>query len=41
MRIECQIVGDLPAKAAVFFIDGVVEPEGQNAGQQLSFNALQ
>ena len=33
MRIDCQVVRNLAAKAAVLLINGALEPEGQDAGK--------
>jgi hypothetical protein len=33
MTIDCQIVRNLAAKAAIVLINGVLEPEGENVGK--------
>ncbi len=38
--IDSQIVGDLAAEAAEFVVDSMVEPEGQDVGEQLRLHLL-
>jgi hypothetical protein len=33
MRVKGKVIGDLAAKAAVFVVDGMLEPEGQDVGE--------
>jgi hypothetical protein len=40
VRINGKIIRDFSAKAAVFSINGVIEPEGQDVGVQLHFYSL-
>lgn len=39
-RVDLQVVGDLATKAAVLIINGVLQPEGQDVGEQFVFDTL-